>query len=132
MRTFDRREERHRLITIRDSFVFGSASEAIHDECASRADKLAVQLLKICGEDNEPTDIQAIQQILDLGADIESRDHDNARPLILAAKRKSATIIDFFLARDACILARDGHGWSVLETAIAHDNHDVLNLLFAR
>lgn len=28
--------------------------------------------------------------------------------------------------------ARDGAGWSVLETAIAHDNHEVLKFLLAR
>ncbi|KAK4692813.1 hypothetical protein P7C71_g4466, partial [Lecanoromycetidae sp. Uapishka_2] len=117
------------LTTDRESLVFDSALESIHDNSVSEAEGLAIRTLTICSEDDKPTDITAIQQLLDLNANIETRDGAHATPLIVAAKLKSASFVAFLLSHGACIYARDSAGWSVLETAIFYDNHEVLDFL---
>lgn len=76
-------------------------------------------------------DVAAMEELLDGGADVESRDGDGTTPLMSAVFGRQARAVEFLLARGAdANAARDG-GETVLHLAARTGDEGILRALFA-
>jgi cytohesin len=83
-------------------------------------------------------DIQAIEDLLAKGADVNARDEDGYTALFIAALRGHKEVVELLLAKGADINARldvdarGAGGWTSLHAAARHDRKSVAQLLIAK
>ena len=76
--------------------------------------------------------LEAVQQLLKLGAEVDIRDKWHITPLMLAVDNPTTTVCNLLLDHGADIHARDVFGWTPLHWAVSwtfRDVHVVRNLL---
>lgn len=75
------------------------------------------------------TDPLALKSLLDFGANVDARSPDGGTPLIAVARSLSAPHALLLMETGANLNACAKNGKTALTTAIAHNNHDVLQVL---
>jgi ankyrin repeat protein len=77
----------------------------------------------------ENNDVSSARQLLDKGANIETRGRDRSTPLILAAEGADAPLIKMLLEKGANTDAKDHGGVSAIMTAARRGNPEIVELL---
>lgn len=77
----------------------------------------------------ESADASSVGQLLDRGANIESRKHDGSTPLLLAADQGNVFLVKMLLERGANASAYDDGGTSPLEPAARNGYTEIVELL---
>lgn len=80
-------------------------------------------------EDTKNGNVTAVDQLLELGADIETRDDNGFTPLMWATYAGHVSLVEFFLSRGADINATDDFGGSAVHLAVYSNSTSIVSLL---
>eukprot|EP01035_Chromulina_nebulosa_P024875 gene24875-32405_t len=80
----------------------------------------------------QDADMDKVKKNLDKGADIEFRDHVRYTPLILAASRGNAELVELLLSKGADIEASDMVGYTALLLAISRNYIEAVRILLEK
>jgi ankyrin repeat protein len=77
-------------------------------------------------------DKTAVEQVLANGADVNSRAHDQATPLIAAALQNQGAIAELLIAKGADVMARNSGGFTPLHAAAFSGSLPIARLLLEK
>lgn len=77
-------------------------------------------------------DVELVVSLIEDGADVDARDHQQRTPLILAAIGNQVEVVRVLLENNADMTATDYQGWDAMTHAVKLDHEEVIFLLMEK